>query len=243
MLKKIRDVFSKISRAAIVDKSLVNEITRDIQRILIQSDVNVSLVQELSKKIEEKALKEKLPPGVSRKEHLTKVLYDEFVEILGGEKYKPRIEPHRILLVGLFGSGKTTTVGKLAKFYSKRGLKTAAICTDTWRPAAYEQMKQVCERINIPAFGNPDEKDSYKILKDGLDETKGYEVVIIDSAGRDSLNEELLDEIKKIKNILKPQEIFLVISSDIGQTAVKQAEKFNEILGLTGVIATKADAS
>lgn len=243
MLNKIRDVFSKITRAAVVDEKLVKDIIKDIQRILIQSDVNVKLVQDLSKKIEDKALKEKLAPGLSRKEHLTKVLYEELTNILGGEEYKPRIEPHKILLVGLFGSGKTTTVGKLAKFFSKRGLKVAAITTDVWRPAAYEQMKQVCDAINIPAFGDPEGKDSLKILKDSLKQAKGYDVLIVDSAGRDSLNEELIDEIKKINDHLKPEEKFLVISSDIGQTAAKQAEAFDKALGLTGVIATKADAS
>ena len=166
MLSKIRDVFSKITRASVVDESLVKDITREIQRILIQSDVNVSLVQQLSKDVEQRVLKEKIPAGVTRKEHLTKTLYEELVKILGGEQYKPRIDAHRILLVGLFGSGKTTTVGKLAKFYSKKGLKVAAICTDVWRPAAFEQMKQVCEQVKVPAFGNPKEKNAHKILKD-----------------------------------------------------------------------------
>lgn len=137
----------------------------------------------------------------------------------------------------------TTTVGKLAKFYSKRGLKVCAVCTDIWRPAAYEQMRQVCERINVPAFGDPDQKDSLKILKESMVKTKGYDVVIVDSAGRDSLNQELLSEIKRLNEHLKPEEKFLVISSDIGQTATKQAEAFDKLLKLTGVIATKADAS
>jgi signal recognition particle subunit SRP54 len=243
MLSKIRDVFSKITRASVVDESLVKEITREIQRILIQSDVNVALVQKISKDIEERVLKEKPPAGVTKKEHFTKTLYEELVKILGGEQYKPRIDSHRILLIGLFGSGKTTTVGKLAKFYSKKGLKAAAICTDVWRPAAFEQMKQVCDQIKVPAFGDPKEKDPHKILKDSLSLTKDYDIVIVDSAGRDSLNQELLDEIKKINDELKPQEKFLVISSDIGQTAAKQAESFNKLIGLTGVIATKADAS
>ncbi len=243
MLSKIRDVFSKITRASVVDESLVKDIVREIQRILIQSDVNVSLVQQLSKDLEQKVLKEKIPAGVTRKEHLTKTLYEELVKILGGEQYKPRIDAHKILLVGLFGSGKTTTVGKLAKFYSKKGLKVAAICTDVWRPAAFEQMKQVCEQVKVPAFGNPKEKNPHKILKDALPLTKDYDIIIVDSAGRDSLNQELLEEIRKINEELKPQEKFLVISSDIGQTAAKQAEAFQKAIGLTGVIATKADAS
>ncbi|MFH0986854.1 MAG: signal recognition particle receptor subunit alpha [Candidatus Micrarchaeota archaeon] len=243
MLEKIREVFGKITGASVVDEKLVKEITRELQRALISSDVNISLVQQLSRDVEKAALKEELPPGISRKEHLVKLIYDKLIEILGGEEYKPRIEAHKILLVGLYGSGKTTTVGKLAKFYTKRGLRVCAICTDTWRPAAYEQVVQVGKAAAIPVFGNPKEKDALKLLKNAMKEAEGYEVVIVDSAGRDSLNTELVKEIRDLKKILQPEETFLVISSDIGQTAVKQAQQFNESAGLTGVIATKADAS
>lgn len=243
MFSKIKDVFGKITGASVVDEKLVKEIIKDIQRVLISSDVNIKLVQELSNEIKKEALSQKLPPGISRKEHLTKVVYDNLIKILGGEKYTPKIEPHKILLVGLYGSGKTTTAGKLAKFYSKRGLKPALVTTDTWRPAAYEQLKQIGQQININVYGNPSEKNALKILKQSLNQIKNANLIIVDSAGRDSLNSELIEEIKKIKQELKPEEIFLVISSDIGQTAIKQAKEFNEAVGLTGVIATKADAS
>lgn len=243
MFSKIKDVFGKITGASIVDEKLIKEIIKDIQRVLISSDVNIKLVQELSNEIKKEALSQKLPPGISRKEHLTKVVYDNLIKILGGEKYSPKIEPHKILLVGLYGSGKTTTAGKLAKFYSKRGLKPALVTTDTWRPAAYEQLKQIGQQININVYGNPSEKNALKILKQSLKQIKNANLIIVDSAGRDSLNSTLIEEIKKIKQELKPEEIFLVISSDIGQTAIKQAKEFNEAVGLTGVIATKADAS
>jgi len=243
MFSKIKDVFGKITGASVVDEKLIKEIIKDIQRVLISSDVNIKLVQELSNEIKKEALSQKLPPGISRKEHLTKVVYDNLIKILGGEKYSPKIEPHKILLVGLYGSGKTTTAGKLAKFYSKRGLKPALVTTDTWRPAAYEQLKQIGQQININVYGNPSEKNALKILKQSLKQIKNANLIIVDSAGRDSLNSTLIEEIKKIKQELKPEEIFLVISSDIGQTAIKQAKEFNEAVGLTGVIATKADAS
>ncbi len=243
MFGKIKEVFGKITGASVIDEKAVKEIIKELQRVLISSDVNIKLVQEISNKIKKEALSQELPPGISRKEHLTKTVYDALVEILGEQQYVPRIEPHKILLVGLYGSGKTTTAGKLAKFYSKRGLKPAMITTDTWRPAAYEQLKQIGSQINVPAYGNPEEKDALKILKQGLEKAKNANLIIVDSAGRDSLNEELIDEIRRIKQELKPDEVFLVISSDIGQTAVKQATEFNEAVGLTGVIATKADAS
>jgi signal recognition particle subunit SRP54 len=243
MLNKMRDVLAKITRAGVVDDKLITEIARDIQRILITSDVNVALVQQLSRDIEKRAREEKLPPGVSRKEHLIKIIYEKLVDILGGETYSPRMDKHRILLVGLFGSGKTTATGKLAKFYTKRGLKTCIITTDIWRPAAYEQVRQIGEQVKVPTFGSATEKEPVKILKDALGKAKDFDLVIVDSAGRDSLNEELLREIRGIHGLLKPQETYLVISADIGQTAVKQATAFHQAVGLTGVIVTKADAS
>ncbi len=243
MLGKMKDVLAKITRAGTVDDALVKDIVRDIQRILISSDVNIELVQKLSKGIEAKAKEEKIPPGISRKEHLIKIIYSELTNILGGEVHNPRMDKHKILLVGLFGSGKTTACGKLAKFYSKRGLKTCILTTDVWRPAAYDQVKQIGQQVKVPVFGEDNERNPITILKNNLDKTKGYDLVIVDSAGRDSLSRELTDEIRQIKSILKPDEIYLVISADIGQTAVKQAQSFNETLGLTGVIATKTDAS
>lgn len=239
----MKEVLAKITRAGTVDSALVKDIVRDIQRILISSDVNIELVQKLSKSIEAKAAEEKLPPGMSRKEHLIKIIYGELTTILGGETHTPRMDKHKILLVGLFGSGKTTACGKLAKFYSKRGLKTCILTTDVWRPAAYDQVKQIGQQVKVPVFGEDSEKNPIKILKNNLDKTRDYDLVIVDSAGRDSLSKELTDEIKQIKSMLKPDEIYLVISADIGQTAVRQAQSFNEALGLTGVIATKTDAS
>ena len=240
----MRDIFSKITKAGVVDKKMVKEIVKDIQRILISSDVNVKLVQKISKEIEKKAFEEKLPPGVSRREHLTKIIYEELVEILGGEVHEPRMDKHTVLLVGLFGSGKTTTVSKLAHFYSKRGLKTCMITTDIWRQAAFEQVQQLGKQINIPVFGKK-EGTALGILKPALKEAKEkkFEMILVDSAGRDSLNKELLDEIKAVREELKPDETYLVISADIGQTAAVQAEKFNEVIGVTGVIVTKADSS
>ncbi len=243
MLNKMKELFNKIAKSTVIDKDTVERIIKELQKTLILADVNVKLVQEISKRVREKALEEKLPPGVSRKEQLTTVLYDELVNILGGEEYSPKLKPHKILLVGLYGSGKTTTAGKLSKYYSKRGLRTCLISTDTWRPAAFEQLKQIGESINVPVFGNPAEKDAVKILKEALEKASKYEVVIVDSAGRDSLNEELINEIKRVAEELKPEETFLVISADIGQTATKQTKEFNDAVGLTGVIVTKADSS
>jgi len=238
----MREILGRITKSGVIDKKQVDEIVKDIQRTLITADVSIPLVKEVSERIREKALDEKLPAGVSRREHLIRIIYDELVRILGGEKYSPRMEKHKILLVGLFGSGKTTMVGKLSRHYLKRGLSTAAITTDTWRPAAYEQLEQLGAKIGFPVLGGKG-NNALKILEESLSKYKGQDILIVDSAGRDSLSEELIQEIKKIKERLQPDEVFLVISADIGQTASKQARAFNDAVGLTGVIVTKTDSS
>ncbi|MCD6522989.1 MAG: signal recognition particle protein [Candidatus Diapherotrites archaeon] len=238
----LRNVISKISGAPIIDETLLNQSIRELQRTLIQADVNVKLVLEMTKRIRERVKSEKPPKGLSQKEHFIKIVYDELVSLVG-EGHTPDIKPQKILLVGTYGHGKTSTTAKLAKFFSKRGLKTAMITTDTWRPAAYEQLKQLGDKINIPSFGMPEERDPISILKKGLDTFKGFDVIIVDSAGRDSINKELIDEINKIAQVLKPDETYLVIGADMGQTASKQAKQFNDAVGLTGVIITKMDSS
>jgi len=153
------------------------------------------------------------------------------------------LKPTKILLVGLFGSGKTTTVGKLALFYKKKGLKPCMIACDTFRPAAYEQLKQIGEQINVPVFGNPKEKNSSKVLKESLKKAEKYDVKIVDSSGRDALNKEMIDEVKRLNSILQPEEKILVIPADLGQQAEAQAKSFRDALGITGVIVTKMDGT
>ncbi len=240
--KGLRDLFSRITKAGIVDEKFVDSSIKELQKVLISGDVNVKLVLELSKRIKERMKREKIPKGLTPKQHFLNVVYDELVNLVG-EKSKVEIKPQRILLVGLYGHGKTTTAAKLARFFSKRGLKTGLITTDTWRPAAYEQLRQLGEKIKIPVYGDPNERDPLKILKKGLEKFSNYDVIIVDSAGRDSLNQELIEEIERIKEALKPDNVWLVMGGDIGQSAEKQAKAFNEAVGLTGVILTRMDSS
>jgi signal recognition particle subunit SRP54 len=238
----LRSIFERITKATSVNKELVRESVKDLQRTLLSADVNVRLVLELSKTIEKRVLEEKLPPGVSQREHFASVVYEELVRLMG-EAHVPRVEPQKILLCGVFGHGKSTTCGKLAKFYSKRGLKTAIITTDTWRPAAFEQIEQLSAKIGVPMFGIKDEKNAPKILREGLKKFDGFDVIIVDSAGRDSLSDELIDELKQLDSTLRPEEKYLVLGADMGQTAGAQAEAFNKAIGLTGVIVTRLDSS
>ncbi len=241
----LKGTLSKIARSMFVDERLIDELVKDIQRALIQADVNVKLVFELSKRIKDKALNEKPPTGMTQKEYLIKTVYDEMTRFLGGEKNEINVnkKPFKIMLVGLYGSGKTTQAGKLAKFFMKRGSKVAVLQTDTWRPAAYHQLKTLGEQAGVTVFGEEKEKDPVKILKKYEPEFKKYDIIIIDTAGRDALSDELIKEIEKLNSDLKPDEVLLVISADLGQAAQKQAQQFHDSCNVTGVIATKMDGT
>ncbi len=239
VLKKTTD---KIANAIFLDKNMVEQVVKDIQRALIEADVNVPLVLEMTKKIKQAALDERLK-GVGKKEHIIKLIYDELVKILG-EKKEVKLEKNNVfLMLGLYGQGKTTTIGKLASYYSKRGSRVCAIGLDVYRPAASEQLKQICDKLNVPAFILPGEKDPKKIWKKFEKEMKEYSLIIVDTAGRDALSVELIKEIKEISKFAKPTETFLVMSADVGQTAKKQAQTFKEAVNITGVIITKMDST
>jgi len=241
----LRNTLEKIKNSLFVDEKLINELVKDIQRSLLQSDVNVKLVFELTKNIKERALKDEVPKNISKKDYLVKVVYEELVKFLGGDGAKINInkKPFYIMLVGLFGSGKTTHAGKLAKYYQKRGFKVGLISTDTWRPAAYEQLQQLSQKVGVDFFGIKGEKNPVKIFKTYENELKKYDIVLIDTAGRDALNDELIEELNQIRSVVKADENLLVISADIGQAAEKQAKAFNDTCGVTGVIITKLDGT
>ncbi len=236
----MRSAFRKIANAPFIDRDLIKEVVRDIQRALIAGDVNVKLVLEMSKRIEKRALEEKPLPGMSNREHVLKILHEELASILGQGRELP-LKKQRIMMVGLYGQGKTTTCGKLARFFQKKGMKVALIAADVHRPAAYEQLKQIAEKINVPVYGG--DSDAEKVVKEGLDKFARYDVVIIDTAGRHALEDDLIKEMKKIAKIAHPDEKILVIDASIGQQAGKQARAFNDAIGITGVILTKMDGT
>lgn len=246
--ESLKSALKKITGIGIVDEKVVNELIKDIQKALLQADVNVKLVFELTKKIKERVIEEKLPKGIGRKEHIIKIVYEELVSFLGGEGSKISIEkkekkPFKIMLVGLFGNGKTTTAGKLGKYFMKRGKKVALLQTDTWRPAAFHQLKQLSSQINASFFGDEKEKDAVKIYKKYEKELEKFDVVVIDTAGRDALSDELIKELNNINKEVKADERLLVMSADIGQAAEFQAIKFHDTCNITGVIITKLDGT
>ncbi|MEK6889179.1 MAG: signal recognition particle receptor subunit alpha [Nanoarchaeota archaeon] len=239
VLKKTTD---KIANAIFLDKNLVDSIVKDLQRALIEADVNVQLVLEISKKIKQSALDERIS-GIEKKEHIIKLLHDELIKLLG-EKKEIQLKKHNVwLMLGLYGQGKTTTISKLAAYYSKRGHKVCALGLDVHRPAASDQLQQLCNKLNIQCFINKEEKSASKIYKQFQKELDKYEIVIIDTAGRDALSEDLIKEIKDINKLAKPTESLLVMSADVGQTAKLQASKFKEAVDISGVVITKMDST
>ena len=240
VLKKATD---KIANAIFLDKNMVDSIIKDLQRALIEADVNVKLVKELSDKIRQAAMDERIKE-VEKKEHIIKLLHDELIKILGEHKeLKLQSKQNRIMLLGLYGAGKTTTVAKLGNYYAKRGKKVALVGLDVHRPAAPEQLKQLAEKNKLTAFVDHEEKDALRIWKRFEPELKSYDVIIVDTAGRHSLDQELVTEISALNRQIKPTEAILVMPSDIGQAAKTQAEEFKKLLQITGVIITRMDSS
>ncbi len=243
--ESLRASINKLKSALFIDKKLINEIVKEVQRALIQSDVNISQVIELSNRIRDRALKEDIPQGIPKKDYVIKIVYEEIVKFLGEEEEGIKIEkkPTQIMLVGLFGSGKTTQAGKLANYYKKRGYKVALVQTDTWRPAAYDQLKQLSEKVGVDFYGIEDEKNPINIYKKFKPHKEKYDVVIVDTAGRDALSKELIEELNSLNKEVQADERILVISADIGQSAQRQAEAFHESCNVTGVIITKLDGT
>jgi signal recognition particle subunit SRP54 len=242
----LTDAIKKLFKAGIVDEAAVKELVRDIQRALLQADVNVQLVLEISKRIEERALKEKVPPGISRREHVIKVVYEELTRFVGEKPVPLKVEPGKrkvVMLVGIQGSGKTTHAAKLARYYQKRGLKPALIAGDTYRPGAYAQLQQLAARINIPIYGDLKAKDPVKVVREGLKQFPDKDLIIVDTAGRHKEEKDLIKEMKDLEKNIKPDEVIMVIDGTIGQQALAQAKTFHEATPIGAIIVTKLDGS
>jgi signal recognition particle subunit SRP54 len=240
------DALKKVFKASVVDEATVKELVRDIQRALLQADVNVQLVLGISKSIEDRALKDKVPPGISRREHVIKVVYEELTRFLGDKPVPIKVEPGKrkiLMLVGIQGSGKTTAAAKLARYFQKRGLKPALVCGDTFRPGAFAQLQQLASRINVPLYGDLKAKDAVKVVTEGLKQFSDKEVVIVDTSGRHKEEHELIKEMKMLEKSIKPDEVMLVIDGTIGQQALAQAKAFNEATPIGSILVTKLDGS
>ncbi|MDP2665949.1 MAG: signal recognition particle receptor subunit alpha [Candidatus Diapherotrites archaeon] len=244
--ESLRKAFDSFSSLRVVDKDSVKQLTKELQRALLSADVDVETVLSLSRQLEEAALKEDIPKGMSRKEHLISLTYDGLIDVLGGKNNPIPEKPTSILLVGLFGSGKTTSAGKIAHYYAKRGRKVGLIAADTFRPAAIDQLTQLQSKIpGTSLYSNPKEKDASRVVQEGVVELlgQGVQTIIVDSAGRSGLDAPLVEEIQRIHRVLKPEHTWLVLGADVGQQARKQAKAFHEAVGVNGVILTRMDGS
>ncbi len=243
--ESLKNTLQKIAKSLFVDEKLINELIKDIQRALLQADVNVKLVFNLTEKIRSRALNEEAPKGLTKKEQIVHIVYEELVNFLGKEQSKINIKhkPFKIMLVGLFGSGKTTTAGKLAKFYTKRGYKVALVGLDVHRAAAMEQIEQVGKQANVMVFSNKKIRDAVDIWDEYKDKFENYDILIIDTSGRDAFSKDLILEIEEVNRKIVPDEKLLITSADIGQAAQRQAEQFHKSCGVTGIIVSKMDGT
>ncbi len=247
---RLRDLVSSFLRSQESYEEAVSSFIKELQKEMLRSDVNVKVVTELSSRIRERALKEEPPPGILRKEWFLKVVYDEIAELLGGDAApdpSPKSLPWVVLLVGVQGSGKTTTAGKLALYYKRRGYRVGLTTTDVYRPAAYDQLKQIADSIGVPFYGEK-RGDPVEIAKRAIRALLNdylCDVVIVDTAGRHGYGreEELLREMREISEAIRPSEVVLVIDASMGQKAYDLARRFHEWTPVGSIVVTKLDGT
>ena len=245
LTEKFSGVIEKLKKAKKLDEKTVNEALKDIRKALLEADVNIEVVQQFLKDIKEKLVGKEVIKGLDAGETVIKLIYDELLNILGeksdlGKAEKP---PTVIMLVGLQGTGKTTTAGKLAKWLKSKGYQVGVASTDVRRPAAGRQLCTLAESINIPCFIDENEKDAIKLTEKILKEAQnsGLSYLILDTAGRLHIDDELMDELVEIKEKVNPTEVIYVADAMQGQDAINTAKVYHDKVGLTGVILTKLD--
>ena len=243
---KLQDITRRLRGKARITESDLKEMLREVKLALLEADVNYKIVKDFIASVQEKALGQDVLKSLTPGQQVIKIVKDELVELLGGEESKINFTPNPptvIMLVGLQGSGKTTTAGKLANLLRKQGKKPLLVACDVYRPAAIKQLQVVGKQLDIPVYANETSKDVVHIAKQAMSVaiSKMNDVVILDTAGRLHIDEELMQELKNVKQGVKPHEILLVVDSMIGQDAVNIAQSFNENLGIDGVVLTKLD--
>ena len=240
--KSLRGVLQKIARGSTVDEALLAEVVRDIQRALLQADVNVQLTMELTQRVRRRAKEEKPPAGASVRDFLVRIIYEEIRGILGKERTF-ELRPRKILLAGLFGQGKTTTAGKLARYFQKKGVRVGLVAADVHRPAAVDQLEQLAKKVGCEFYANRLEPRAEVIVREALAKFPPHLAVIVDTAGRSGIDADLISELERVRAVLQPDETLLVLDAAMGQSAGRSAAAFHQAVGLTGVILTKLDGS
>ena len=258
----LRGAIKKIVGASDINEELIDSLCKDIQRALLQSDVNVKLVLEITKRIKERAINEEPVRGLTRKDHIITILYGELARLLGytGQTIKNidksqqidekiiSFEPNKqsvILMLGIQGSGKTTVTAKIARWLLKHGYSVGVIGADTWRPGALTQLRMNCSRINVDVYGEEPNSSAIDIVRKGLEHFKiqKVDITIVDTAGRHKEELSLLDEMRTMRDVINPDLVLLVIDGTIGQQAFNQAKAFHEAVAVGGIIVTKLDGT
>ncbi|MHA1707635.1 MAG: signal recognition particle receptor subunit alpha [Candidatus Heimdallarchaeaceae archaeon] len=244
----LHTAISKIIRGGPPDKEVIKELKNSMLKALLEADVNFDLAAQVVNEVERRSLEKELPEGLSRKKSVIAIIHEELTKFLGEKAYPLTLYPDKptiIELVGIQGSGKTTTAAKLAKYIKKRGKKVAVVTADNFRPGAYEQLKQLCDRIDVPVYADPENKNAVKIAYDGVKKflNEKYNVIIVDTAGRHKEEKTLLKEMREISEKIKPDEIILVIDGNLGQSAYDQAKAFAQTTKIGSIIVTKMDGS
>ena len=243
---RLQAITKKIKGEARITESNMKEMLREVKLALLEADVNYKIVKEFINNVQEKALGQEVMKSLKPGEQVVKIVKDEMVELLGGTESKINISPNPptiIMLVGLQGSGKTTTAGKLANLLRKQGKKPLLVACDVYRPAAIKQLQVVGGQLNIPVYSEENVKDVVGIARRAISNamSKLNDVVILDTAGRLHVDEELMQELQNVKKSVRPHEILLVVDAMTGQDAVNVANEFNSKVGIDGVILTKLD--
>ncbi|HEY0809402.1 MAG TPA: signal recognition particle protein [Longimicrobiales bacterium] len=244
--EKLDSVLSRFRSRGLLTEPMIREGLREVRRVLLEADVNYQVAKDFLARVEETATTEKVLKSVAPGQQVVKVVNDELVELLGGKTEHMKIAaipPTVILLAGLQGSGKTTTAAKLAKRMVREGRAPMLAALDVQRPAAIDQLETLGKQVGVPVYAERGEKDVAKIAARAIEKARSdrHRVLILDTAGRLQIDEDLMNELKKVREVTKPSETLLVVDAMIGQEAVKVAQGFNEALGLTGVILTKLD--
>lgn len=243
---KLQQTFKKLRGKGKLSEADVNESLREVRMALLEADVNFKVVKDFIAKVKERAIGSEILESLTPGQQVIKVVNDELTNLMGGTQSRINISskpPTVVMLVGLQGAGKTTTAGKLANLLRKQNKKPLLVAADVYRPAAIKQLQVLGEQLDIPVFTMGDQESPVKIAQKAIEHALAYarDIVLIDTAGRLHINDELMQELKSIKHQVKPHEILLVVDAMTGQDAVNVAETFNNDLGIDGVILTKLD--
>jgi len=245
LTNKINDIFRNISGKGKISESNIQDALKQVRLALLEADVNFKVVKDFINNVKEKALGEVVLKSITPDQQFIKIVHDELVKVLGESDNALQLsgQPSIIMLVGLQGSGKTTTCAKLAAHLKKRNFKPMLAACDVYRPAAIDQLKYLGEQLTVPVISNPQEKDVLKIAASALKESSvlGADVLIVDTAGRLHIDEKMMEEVARLKEFLNPHEILFVSDAMTGQDAVRVADEFNKKLAISGIILTKLD--